>query len=55
MTVATQNPMQGDTATTIFEKGAPGRRAFVAPELDVPQVDGLLPDRLRRAEPARRP
>jgi glycine dehydrogenase subunit 2 len=41
--------------TTIFEKGAPGRRAFVAPELDVPQVDGLLPDRLRRAEPARLP
>jgi glycine dehydrogenase subunit 2 len=40
---------------TIFEKGAPGRRAFVAPELDVPHVDGLLPDRLRRAEPARLP
>jgi glycine dehydrogenase subunit 2 len=41
--------------TTIFEKGAPGRRAFVAPELDVPQVDGLLPDRFRRSEPARLP
>jgi glycine dehydrogenase subunit 2 len=40
---------------TIFEKGAPGRRAFVAPELDVPQVDGLLPDRFRRAQPARLP
>jgi glycine dehydrogenase subunit 2 len=40
---------------TIFEKGAPGRRAFVCPELDVPQVDGLLPDRLRRSEPARLP
>jgi glycine dehydrogenase subunit 2 len=40
---------------TIFEKGAPGRRAFVCPELDVPQVEGLLPDRLRRNEPARLP
>ena len=40
---------------TIFEKGAPGRRAFVCPQLDVPQVDGLLPDRFRRAEPARLP
>jgi glycine dehydrogenase subunit 2 len=40
---------------TIFEKGAPGRRAFVAPRLDVPQVDGLLPDRFRRAEGPRLP
>jgi glycine dehydrogenase subunit 2 len=40
---------------TIFEKGAPGRRAFVCPELDVPRVDGLLPDRFRRSEPARLP
>jgi glycine dehydrogenase subunit 2 len=40
---------------TIFEKGAPGRRAFVCPELDVPEVDGLLPDRFRRSEPARLP
>ncbi len=37
---------------TIFEKGAPGRRAFTCPELDVPRVDGLLPDAMRRtAEP----
>jgi len=43
-----------DTAT-IFEKGAPGRRAFVCPEVDVPQVDGLLPDRFRRSQPARLP
>src|SRR3954471_21108142 len=42
-------------ATTVFEKGAPGRRAFVAPELDVPRVDGLLPERFRRGEPARLP
>jgi glycine dehydrogenase subunit 2 len=41
--------------TTIFERGAPGRRAFTAPALDVPQVDGLLPDRFRRSEPARLP
>jgi glycine dehydrogenase subunit 2 len=41
--------------TTIFERGAAGRRAFVAPELDVPHVDGVLPDRFRRSEPARLP
>jgi glycine cleavage system P protein (glycine dehydrogenase) subunit 2 len=40
---------------TIFEKGAPGRRAFSCPELDVPQVDGLLPDAFRRSEPPRLP
>ena len=44
-------PQQREHATTIFEKGAPGRRAFAAPALDVPHVDGLIPDRLRRAEP----
>ncbi|HWV86186.1 MAG TPA: aminomethyl-transferring glycine dehydrogenase subunit GcvPB [Capillimicrobium sp.] len=46
--------MSADTLT-IFEKGAPGRRAFACPELDVPQVDGLLPDRFRRAEGPRLP
>ncbi|HTR72607.1 MAG TPA: aminomethyl-transferring glycine dehydrogenase subunit GcvPB, partial [Solirubrobacteraceae bacterium] len=42
---------------TIFEKGAPGRRAFVCPELDVPPADSdeLLPARYRRAEPPRLP
>jgi len=25
--------------TTIFQRGAPGRRAFVCPELDVPRHD----------------
>ena len=40
---------------TVFEKGAPGRRAFVCPELDVPARDGLLPERFRRAEPPRLP
>jgi glycine dehydrogenase subunit 2 len=42
-------------ATTIFEKGAPGRRAFACPALDVPQVDGLLPDAFRRGDPPRLP
>jgi glycine dehydrogenase subunit 2 len=48
-------PQQRERATTIFEKGAAGRRAFVAPELDVPQVDGLLPEGARRAQPPRLP
>jgi glycine dehydrogenase subunit 2 len=40
---------------TIFERGAPGRRAFTCPELDVPEVDGLLPEALRRAQEPRLP
>jgi len=48
-------PLQAQQVRTIFEKGAPGRRAFVAPELDVPAVEGLLPERLRRSAPARLP
>jgi glycine dehydrogenase subunit 2 len=40
---------------TIFEKGAPGRRAFSCPEPDVAEVDGLLPDAFRRTEPPRLP
>ncbi|HEX7298147.1 MAG TPA: aminomethyl-transferring glycine dehydrogenase subunit GcvPB [Solirubrobacteraceae bacterium] len=40
---------------TIFEKGAAGRRAFSCPELDVPQVDGLLPEAFRRAQEPRLP
>ncbi|WP_432419780.1 aminomethyl-transferring glycine dehydrogenase subunit GcvPB [Baekduia alba] len=49
--------MQRDRATTIFEKGAPGRRAFVAPKLDVPEVDrdSVLPPRFRRDAAARLP
>jgi glycine dehydrogenase subunit 2 len=52
-----ETAMQRDRAVTIFEKGAPGRRAFVAPALDVPEVelDELIPARLRRREPARLP
>jgi glycine dehydrogenase subunit 2 len=42
---------------TIFEQGAPGRRAFHCPELDVPAVDPaeLLPSHLLRAEGPRLP
>ena len=54
---APSTPLQREAATTIFEKGAPGRRAFAAPELDVPRGRrALLPDapaprRARRACP----
>jgi glycine dehydrogenase subunit 2 len=53
----TQTPHQREQARTIFEKGAPGRRAFTCPELDVPEVDAeqLLPAALRRSAPARLP
>jgi glycine dehydrogenase subunit 2 len=42
---------------TVFEQGAPGRRAFRCPPLDVPAVDPaeLLPAHLRRATPPRLP
>ena len=50
-------PPRGGEARTIFEKGAPGRRAFVCPPLDVPDTDAeeLLPARFRRAQPPRLP
>ena len=50
-------PMQDDPAVTIFEKGAPGRRAFLCPETGVPERDRLelLPQSLRRGAPARLP
>jgi glycine dehydrogenase subunit 2 len=52
-----ESPLQRERARTIFQKGAPGRRAFVCPPLEVPEVDAeqLLPARFRRAEPARLP
>jgi glycine dehydrogenase subunit 2 len=57
MSLSPETAMQRERATTIFEKGAPGRRAFVAPALDVPlrALDELIPERLRRREPARLP
>jgi glycine dehydrogenase subunit 2 len=46
-----------DDELTIFERSRAGRRAFVAPALDVPErdLDELLDPRLRRTEPARLP
>jgi glycine dehydrogenase subunit 2 len=44
-----RSPLQHEAVSTIFEKGAPGRRAFVCPELDVPEAPAeALPGRLRR-------
>jgi glycine dehydrogenase subunit 2 len=40
---------------TIYEKSVPGRRAFVAPALDVEPARDLLPANLRRAQPPRLP
>ena len=50
-------PLQRERARTIFQKGAPGRRAFTCPQLDVPAVDAkeLLPARFRRERPPRLP
>ncbi len=50
-------PMQRESVDTIFEKGSPGRRAFACPQSGVPGRDPLelLPQRLRRTQPARLP
>jgi glycine dehydrogenase subunit 2 len=52
-----ETPQQRDRAVTIYERSRPGRRAFVAPETDVPErpLDELIPARLRRADPAKLP
>ena len=54
---AVETDLQRDAAVTIFEKGAPGRRAFVCPPSGVPDrpLDELIPARLRRQEPPRLP
>jgi glycine dehydrogenase subunit 2 len=46
-----------DDTLTIYERSQPGRRAFVAPALDVPErsLDELLPARFRRTVPAKLP
>jgi glycine dehydrogenase subunit 2 len=51
------NIAAADDELTIFERSRPGRRAFVAPKLDVPErpLDELLPRQLRRTEPPRLP
>ena len=51
--VRAETDMQRDRAKTIFEKSKPGRRAFTAPELDVPRRE--LPERFRRTEPPKLP
>jgi glycine dehydrogenase subunit 2 len=48
-------PQQRERATTLVEKGAPGRRAFAPPALDVPRVEGLIPEGMRRAAAPRLP
>jgi glycine dehydrogenase subunit 2 len=55
--IGVQPPLQRQRAQTIFQKGAPGRRAFVCPDREVPFVDvsELLPERFRRREPPRLP
>jgi glycine dehydrogenase subunit 2 len=64
-----ETPLQREHPRTIFQKGAPGRRAFVCPQLDVPgvasisdddatperDVSELLPERFRRRQPPRLP
>jgi glycine dehydrogenase subunit 2 len=56
-TSGAQTPLQREQVVTIFERGAPGRRAFCCPELGVPDVpvEDLLPAHLRRSEPPRLP
>src|SRR5690348_9136598 len=46
-----------DDQLTIYERSKPGRRAFVAPGLDVPErdLDDLIPEAMRRSAPARLP
>jgi glycine dehydrogenase subunit 2 len=46
-----------DDTLTIYERSRPGRRAFVAPALDVSErpIEDLLPARLRRTTPAQLP
>jgi glycine dehydrogenase subunit 2 len=55
--VSSAPPTSPEPTLTIFERGAPGRRAFAPPPADVPErpLDELLPARLRRREPARLP
>jgi glycine dehydrogenase subunit 2 len=53
----TESALQREAAVTIFERGAPGRRAFQCPEMDVPdvRVEELLPASMRRVEAPRLP
>jgi len=53
----TDTPLQREQVLTIFERGAPGRRAFACPALDVPDVapEQVLPEHLIRHQPPRLP
>jgi glycine dehydrogenase subunit 2 len=57
--MAAESPPESmaDDQLTIYERSKPGRRAFHAPELDVPEqpLDELLPPSLRRSGHARLP
>ena len=55
--MAALDPRADEQTVTIYERSVEGRRAFVAPELDVPDVDvaDVLPDWARRAENAQLP
>ena len=56
MRASPRPPQQRDRARDDLRAAPqPGRRAFVAPALDVPERDGLLPDRFRRTEPPKLP
>src|SRR5215212_11778078 len=50
-----ETPQQRERAVTIFERSREGRRAFTAPELDVPRDDDALPERFRRREAPKLP
>jgi glycine dehydrogenase subunit 2 len=53
MSVPSVERAGSEPGRTIFQKGAPGRRAFVCPDTEVPEVDPgeLLPERHRRSAP----
>ena len=57
MSAPPADPRRDEDTVTIFERSREGRRAFVAPALDVPEVpiDELLPSRVRRERPAELP
>ncbi len=54
---ATTEQLLDEPVLTIYERSRAGRRAFVAPALDVPEqpVSELLPAHLRRESPAALP
>jgi len=51
----TETELAVSEARTVFQKGAPGRRAFSCPEADVPAAPDALPAGLRRSAPAALP